>query len=108
VSIPINVGLSGASALASPAGGPFDVMSDIVFSGAMASYAPYDPWAASPTQTPTSSATGQGQAGANAPLLGGIAGGAGLLGASSSPVYLWIALAAAGGLGLWLMLRHKK
>lgn len=108
--MPINVGLSGAQATDATSGGPFDVMSDIVFSGASASYTPYDPFAVTTTQTPTSSATGQGTAAANAPA-GSLLGATGLLGGvatSSSSVYLWIALAVAGGAGIWLLMRHKK
>ena len=109
MSIPISVGISGAQAADAQSGGPFDVQSDIVFgnsgfswggsSGGSAPYAPYDPYSTSTSQTPTSSATGSGPALANTP--GGLASG-------SSSIYLWLALAAAGGFGIWILMKHKK
>lgn len=112
MSIPISVGISGAQAADAQSGGPFDVQSDIVFgnsgfswggsSGGSAPYAPNDPYSTSTSQTPTSSATGSGPALANAP--GGVSGVA----TSGSSIYLWLALAAAGGFGIWILMKHKK
>lgn len=65
MSTPISVGISGSQATDATSGGPFDVQSDIVFSGGSAYYSPYDPASQTTTQTPTSSATGTGSAGAS-------------------------------------------
>lgn len=110
MSAPISVGSSIAPSTNAESGGPFDVQSDIVFSGGyVGGFYPTDPYTTSVTQIPTAEATGQGSvsgpgisAGASTPTAS--ATNSAIAGLSLTT---WLLIGGVA-VAVWWYVKHKK